>query len=469
LERLVKITLLQSKKEGKKMKSSINKKFFVIMFVIVLGLAVVVGAEGIYTYNKVQEVFDWGTGTTKVVVRVDKVLTSGSVSWNMFEVYVKRSDKRLQNPLLNEGQRKVMDAYVSDELGNKVDKGDCIAIVMETRPDLSISSALNYVPNSGGNNWVQEEYTITQVKDIKASDGTIISDIVAMKLDRTFRPQIDRFTFGSEFYRDERNGAITLTYASYEPEIKTNDKSPLIIWLHGGGEGGTDPTIPLAANKSVNFASDEVQKIFGGAYVLVPQTPTRWMEPGAEESEYNKNPVGNYPYTSKYTKALKNLIDKYILMHPDVDTNRIYIGGCSNGGFMTIRMLLDYPDFFAAGYPVCEGMYYTYLTDKDIQTLKNQSIWFVSAGTDKTLPAPNFTLPTYDKLVKVGAKNVHLTYLERVIDTSGRYQDEHGNPYEYNGHWSWIYVYNNEATAKIGGHEVPILNWLAMQNKLYQK
>ncbi|HOB16569.1 MAG TPA: prolyl oligopeptidase family serine peptidase [Defluviitoga sp.] len=451
------------------MKNKFKKKTFIIMFIMLLGLFVTLGAQEVYYYNKVQEVFDWGTGTTKVVVNVEKILSSADVNWSTFEVYVKRYDKRLKSLFLEEGQRKVTDAYVSDEMGNKVKEGNYIAIVMETRPGLSICSPLNYISGIGGNNWAEEEYTIKQVKEITAAEEKI-NGIVSTTLNKTFRPQIDKFTFGSEFYRDERNGDITLTYAAYEPEIKTASKSPLIIWLHGAGEGGKDPTIPLAANKSVNFASEEVQKIFGGAYVLVPQTPTVWMDPGAEEYDYNIEIPSNIPpipSVSKYTKALKNLIDKFVQANPGIDTNRIYIGGCSAGGFMTMRMILDYPDYFAAAFPVCEGFYHPYLTDKDIEKLKNQNIWFVTAATDSTLPAPIFTLPTYDKLIKEGAKNVHLTYLKRVIDTSGRYRDEKGNPYEYNGHYSWIYVYNNEATAEIDGQEIAILNWLAMQNKLY--
>ena len=34
---------------------------------------------------------------------------------------------------------------------------------------------------------------------------------------------------------------------------------------------------------------------------------------------------------------------------------------------------------------------------------------------------------------------------DHVIDTSGKYNDDKGNPYQYNGHWSWIYFDNNEA------------------------
>ena len=56
------------------------------------------------------------------------------------------------------------------------------------------------------------------------------------------------------------------------------DKSPLIVWLHGGGEGGllsanyydNEPT--LRANRgALGFSTPEAQKVFGGAYVVAPQ------------------------------------------------------------------------------------------------------------------------------------------------------------------------------------------------------
>jgi len=450
------------------------KKFFVkhmFMFALTitlftcLSLSAIVSAADTY-YNQVQEVFDWGTGTTKVIVNLDKTISSGDVNWRTFEVYVKRYDNRLGNPLLDEGYRRITDTYVSDEMGNRLEKGNYVTIEMEVGPTVSLGSALNYA--GGFNSWVDCEYTIKQINDIGSGENKI-SGIVATKLNKTYRPQIDKFTLGSEFYSDEVDGDITLTYAAYKPEVTEWDKSPLIIWLHGGGEGGTDPTIPLAANKSVNFASEEIQKIFGGAYVLVPQAPDRWMIASANEDKYNTEPEWSdvlndfLPYTSKYTKALMNLIDKYVQANPGIDKDKIYIGGLSNGGFMTIRMILSYPDYFAAALPVCEGMKYSYLTDEDINKLKTQNIWFVSAATDTILPAPIFTIPTYDRLIKEGAQNVHLSYPKRIIDKSGRYRDSDGKPYEYMGHFSWIYVYNNEASAEIDGKEVYILDWLAKQ------
>ena len=39
-----------------------------------------------------------------------------------------------------------------------------------------------------------------------------------------------------------------------------------------------------------------------------------------------------------------------------IDTNRIYLGGDSNGGFMTMKMLIRNPGRYAAAFPVCEAL-----------------------------------------------------------------------------------------------------------------
>ena len=56
---------------------------------------------------------------------------------------------------------------------------------------------------------------------------------------------------------------------------------PLVIWLHGAGEGGTDPTIAYTGNKVVNLSGPEIQAKLGGAWILAPQTPTMWMDDGS--------------------------------------------------------------------------------------------------------------------------------------------------------------------------------------------
>jgi predicted peptidase len=247
---------------------------------------------------------------------------------------------------------------------------------------------------------------------------------------------------------------LPMRYGYFSPNIGTG-KRPLILWLHGAGEGGFHTAIAYTGNKVVALSSEKFQKIFQGAYVVAPQCPTMWMDDGS----------GQYTSSGKsmYTTALKALIDEFIKIHSDIDTSRIYIGGCSNGGFMTMRMLIDYPDFFAAAFPVCEALYDEVITDKNIEAIKNTPIWFTHAKNDTVVNPELTAIPTLERLQKAGASNVHLSLFDKVVDTSELFKDANGNPYEYHGHFAWIYMLNNQCILDFDGSQVNLLQWLSLQ------
>jgi predicted peptidase len=261
-------------------------------------------------------------------------------------------------------------------------------------------------------------------------------------------------------YEDEEYGLIEMAYAHFRPAAD-GAKHPLIVWLHGGGEGGTEATIPLSANRACYFAADHIQAYFDGAFVLVPQAPTRWMDDGTERPRGTKKKNA----TSIYTRAVQDLVASHVAQNPDIDPDRIYVGGASNGGFLAVRMILSYPEFYAAAFPSAEPLNDTYVTDEEIEAIVDTPIWFVNSAMDRTVEAPDFCLKLYDRLCKQGAPNVYLSYLRRVIDESGLYKNEDGTPYEYNGHWSWIYYYNNDLTQVIDGRTVSFMEWLAAQSR----
>jgi predicted peptidase len=37
----------------------------------------------------------------------------------------------------------------------------------------------------------------------------------------------------------------------------------------------------------------------------------------------------------------------------NVDRDRIHVVGCSNGGYMSLKMIVEYPDAFASAVPIC--------------------------------------------------------------------------------------------------------------------
>jgi len=270
-------------------------------------------------------------------------------------------------------------------------------------------------------------------------------------------PLADQFKMGTC-----KTDSITLHYGAWEPANHT-DKTPLIIWLHGMGEGGEDPYINLLGNKVVNLITDDVQSCFeNGAYVLVPQVNGFWMQTQLDSKEMPTWVSPENPVTvSCYTKALFNLIETFVAQTPDIDKNCIYIGGCSNGGYMTMNMLLEYPDYFAAAYPVCQAYPDVHIDEDKLGVLAKQHIWFTHSNDDTTVDPKQFTLPTYDRLVKAGAKDVHLTLWEHVTDQTGNFKTPDGKPFMYMGHFSWIYTLNNECKE----NEVSIFKWMSQQEK----
>ena len=224
----------------------------------------------------------------------------------------------------------------------------------------------------------------------------------------------------------------TLTYKAYEIDALREDgvKNPLIIWLHGMGEGGTDPDIALLGNDVTALGEKQIQSHFPhGAYVLAVQTPTMWMDNGSGQSG-----GGN----SIYRKILKDTIDHFIEHNLDIDANRVYLGGCSNGGYMTMEMAINYGDFFRAYYPTCEAYANDLISDTQIQQLKDLSIWFIHAANDTTVPPNNYVIPTYQRLMRAGAEDVHLAYF---TDVRGTDCNPNGN--NYMGHFSWIYIFRD--------------------------
>lgn len=430
------------------------KKAWLFALAVSLILSVSTGAISVAgkaktgSYRTVTEIEDWGPAITKVIVDLGKPIPVTSVTTETFRVHVVRSDNRLENAFLEEGYRKVTKAYVADAKGKPAKKnGHYVVLEMEIGPTITLGSSINFSLSTYFNDWIDSKYTITQIKDIVTPAGEI-SGLVFDTFKGGVRELVDDFSTGKASF-----DGVNLTYADYSP-AKDKEKNPLIIWLHGMGEGGTDPTIAIAGNKAVNFISPNIQSYFGGAYVLAPQTPTFWMD-------------GNTGFgdgTSKYEKALMSLIQAYVQKNKDIDPNRIYIGGDSNGGYMTMLMIRDYPEYFAAAFPTCEALKDTLISDENIRSMANLPIWFVAAKTDNVVPPNEYAVPTYERLVHAGAKNVHLSLFDNVIDTSGLYKKADGTPYEYDGHWSWVYVYNNEVSETINGKTTTLMEWLANQS-----
>lgn len=420
-----------------------------IFLLLLLGLNAVAFANNNPEYTLVIETFDWGPAVNKVIVALDAPVKT--VNMADYEVIAERSHPcAMIPPAFAKGNRTLVYAYISDNKGNRVEEGTFATLVLYVAPNSPITSALQYSQKAEcrGNQWVDYKVTVTNTK----------TNEVWNKAKGKIRPLADDFDFGGKF---EYEPGKSLTFADFKPK-NSSEKTPLLIWLHGGGEGGTDPSVALMGNKATNYASPEIQKYFGGAYVLVPQTPGAWMQ-----DKDGKMQSGNGE--DAYNVGLMALIKNYVNTHPDIDKKRIYVGGCSNGGYMSLKLLLKEPGYFAAGYISALAYQSQYITDSQINSIKNIPIWFIHSKDDRTTDPVKTVVPVYERLKKAGAKNVHFSYYDHVTDLTGMYGGEN---FHFNGHWSWIYSHANQSHTEFDGSEVllngkptTLMEWMAAQKK----
>ena len=411
---------------------------------------------------------DWGPAVTTTIIHFNESIDASSVSADTFSVsenkesfnYAALMDEDFEGDpaehIIATTERTVLDAYTCDEKGNKTDSSEYVALELSYSPDegnpfcYDVFTWKNTVCSP-----YELEVTLNDGQSLKSAGGDDISDIIIdsdidLSLEGAIYPQLENVDL-SGTYSDDK---YTLTYGSYVPKEDGN-KHPLVIWLHGAGEGGSQNEIAVLGNEVTSLYSDEFQDVMGGAYVLTPQTDTFWLTYN-ENGDWQDNPGTD----SVYLETLKGLIDEYVASNSNIDTNRIYIGGCSNGGYMTMDMIMSYPDYFAAAFPICEAYADSGITDAQITAIKDLPVWFVYAKNDTTVNPEDFEIPTINRLEAIGA-NVHSSVFDDVHDTTGRFTGEDGEAYQYMGHWSWLYFFNNQCEED----GVNMWTWLAEQSK----
>ena len=356
------------------------------------------------------------------------------------EVKIDNIDPALLIVNTNGRDRNVLHVYPCDARGAYNPVGEYLALGLD-----KISGWGTGISNSRETGTWNENYPVKVAlkpgKTLKVGKQKYTAiDCQTDKALENFLSEADYFNEGTFTGRmTGKPGDVTLTYASYEPWSLKGDgvANPLVIWLHGGGEGGVDVSVTLLGSEVVSLIRPEIQSHFtteggkDGAYVLSVQCPTMWM--GTSKG------FGHGEYPSLYADVLKSCIDEFVDQHPDVDRNRIYLGGCSNGGFMTMHMLLRNPRYFAAAYPTCEAYMDQYISDYEINKLAEENIWFVQSYDDTTVDAKTHCIPTFQRLMRAGAKNVWMSMFESVVG-----MDDPGMPIF--GHFAWCYVFNDAVT-----------------------
>ena len=387
----------------------------------------------IISYSLNAKVFDYGQNIVSIEIDTKgqgKNIQNKQIAKDTFKVFAKGTlpkdtgivlDKKTKSLGTFEVEREIENIFVNDK-GN-------IVINLKYGKDVAGANTLSYVTGDVSRNVLMDlEYRVEQKKEIKGyktgfyRQGKIVDE------------EADKFVAAKS-----KSG---VNYQYFKPVNKDDGKKhPIIIWFHGNGEGGykdyrNNVSQKLANRGAVAFAEDKTQKIFGGAYVVAPQVDDTW---------YNN-------YSKGYIKSVKAMIDEFVSKN-NVDKNRIYVFGASAGGYMSFRMMIEYPNYFAAfstsaaalDKAATSGGVAT--TTQDLMKIRNKPLWMVHAQNDPTISYENTSKRVYDVLSKYGA--ILSSYPNVKIGET-----------EYNGHWSWIYSLRNMPVNDKGEH---LFEWMAKQ------
>ena len=230
-------------------------------------------------------------------------------------------------------------------------------------------------------------------------------------------------SFQSKIFDNTKGGK--LNYRFFEIADTTEGKKyPLIIFLHGAGERGTDNEKQLT-HGAKKFAEKQNLEKFP-CFVIAPQCEEqyRWVEvdwtlPAHKMPEKISVPLG------LTVELIEEIIKKYA-----IDTNRIYVTGLSMGGYGTWDLISRFPNKFAAAVPICGG------ADENIAcNIKDVPIWCFHGAKDK--------------LVLVSRSRNMINALKKCSGTP-KYTE-----YPTLGHFSWGQAYN----------EKELIPWMFSQKK----
>ncbi len=148
----------------------------------------------------------------------------------------------------------------------------------------------------------------------------------------------------------------SLNYRILYPEnFNKNKQYPVVLFLHGAGERGSDNKKQLAHGSSL-FLSDSFRETYP-AVVIFPQCPKEsyWANVDVDRSSFpltfNFKNGGEPTYAMKLVMGLMDSVKSLSYSQDD----RLYLGGLSMGGFGTYELLSRKPNMFAAAFAICGG------------------------------------------------------------------------------------------------------------------
>lgn len=185
--------------------------------------------------------------------------------------------------------------------------------------------------------------------------------------------------------REHRASVNYLLFLPKDYDAKSRKRWPMILFLHGAGERGTNVWM-VAKHGPPKVVQQNPEFPF---IVVSPQCP---------------------PDQIWSNDILISLLDEVIAKHA-VDTNRIYLTGLSMGGYGTWDLGMACPERFAAIAPICGGGEFItpYMASgKKAEALKSLGVWAFHGAKDPVVPFRE-SQRMVDLLKQIGVREVKFT------------------------------------------------------------
>ncbi|MCR5606231.1 MAG: hypothetical protein K6F69_05370 [Treponema sp.] len=406
--------------------------------------------NGIREISTIAECFGDGQKVSSIVIEYADSIDKASVSKETYSVENRSIESVFVN---NKAEKTVENLYSSGKfviINLKYEnKWDLTNGKMPERPKEENNNSGPVFDDEG--QAVDLSVSLTQVKDIKTSEGKIIKAL-DKALVSTSSKELVIEDFEKKYFTDEET-KITLPYFVYLPENYSKDKLyPLVFFVP---DASADTAIENATltqgNGATVWATKEEQAKHSSIVIAVQYPASVVKEHGALTTDENV-------WTEGLT-AVDNLLH-FVIKEYAVDTNRIYGTGQSQGCMTNIALSDKYPELFAAQFLVA-GQWNV----EEMAAMKDKKLWIiVCQGDEKAYPGMTSALDLWEKLGAKTAKGQTMWNPKASADEMKNNVNEmllkdadiRMNVFEGGSHmYTWTLAYNIEG----------IRDWLFSQHK----
>ena len=280
------------------------------------------------------------------------------------------------------------------------------------------------------------------------------------------------FTNAQTFeYKSHSNTTIANYSMPYRLFIPTgynaNTSYPIVLFLHGAGERGTDNNAQLTANQGATLWAKSSNQAAHPCFVVAPQCPA--------SKQWVNTPFGNGSYSttsipmSTELKMVEDIIETLQTQY-NIDASRIYITGLSMGGYGTWDFILRYPTLFKAAIPMCGAG-----DPSKASQLSTLPLWVFHGNEDGAVPVSG-SRDMVNAINALGFNNREQFYTEYNKDHVSAYETAFTEPDLVN----WLFTANpiklglTDITDQPGiltaqGEEQPHLKEYVIDNKVTTK